>query len=307
MRNKTLKASAHILIFSLFISTSLSNTAAANMTRYQTPFEQAIWTFNGDQFSCQIEHKITGFGSMKMEALPGETLRLELTADWLTLNQTQSSIKITPPAWKKSHTALGETQLIWHGNKATSNTSINPFLEALEQGFAWQAIIDGRETASYLVSSSPVNTGQVANQFRLCRHQLLPKPFSYVRSVELLFSSGSSQITMAHETDLDAITQYVKADSSITQVLVDAHADNNGEHLANLVLSKERADEVAARLVELGLPKGLIQVRHHGAREPKVSNKTQDGRDANRRVMIRLIKRPNKIATKRTAGVEYGS
>ena len=297
-----MKASVHILIFSLFICATLSNDATASITRYQTPFEQAQWTFNGDLFSCQIEHEILGFGSVMLQALPGEALGLELTADWLTLDQTQSSIKVSPPSWKDTSSMPGRTQLIWQGNKATSNTGINHFLEALEQGFTWQAIIDGHEGASYLVSSSPGNTGLVANQFRHCRHQLLPKPFSYVRSVDLLFNSGSSQLTKFHETDLDAIVRYVKADSSITRILVDAHADNTGAHLANLVISKDRADEIASRLVELGLPQNLIQARHHGARSPKVSNNTQDGRDINRRVTIRLIKISSKVATKKIAG-----
>lgn len=248
-----------------------------------------------------------GFGSIKLKALPGEALGLELTANWLTLEKTQSSIKVTPPAWKETSPMFSETQLIWLGNKAISNAGINSFLEALEQGFAWQTIIDGHEGASYIVTSSPVNTRQVANQFKHCRHQLLPKPFSYVRSVDLFFSSGSSQITPIHETNLDAIVKYVKADSSITQVLVDAHADNAGEHLANLVLSKDRADEIAARLVELGLPMGLIQARHHGARSPKVSNNTQDGRDANRRATVRLIKASNKIEVKKMPGAKYAS
>ncbi len=293
-----MKTLAHILIFSLFISLALSNFALAGITRYQTPFEIAQWSYQGDQFSCQIEHQIDGFGNIKLKALPGEKLSLELDADWLDADGITTEIHVVSPSWKSSgSTVFAEAKLLWHGNKATSQQNIDPFLEALEQGLAWQTEIQTEHGSRYQVNSSPVNTKQVANKFKHCRYQLLPKPFSYVRSVALYFQSGSSQITAAHEADLNAIVRYVQADPSITQILVDAHADSTGEHLANLVLSKDRADEVASRLVEMGVSINMIQPRHHGARAPKVSNSTPTGRDKNRRVTVRLIKSSkNKVA-----------
>lgn len=293
-----MKSPAHILIFSLLISLVISNSALANITRYQTPFEQAQWSFEGDLFSCQIEHKIDGFGNIKLKALPGEKLSIELIADWLDADGITTDLHVVSPSWKStSDTIFAEANLLWHGNKATSQLNINPFLEALEQGLAWQTEINTEHGHSYQVNSSPVNTKQVAKKFKLCRYQLLPKPFSYVRSVALYFPSGSSQITANHETDLNAIVRYVQADPSITQILVDAHADSTGERLANLVLSKDRADEIASRLVEMGISMKMIQPRHHGARSPKVSNNTLAGRDKNRRVTVRLIKSsPNRVA-----------
>ncbi|WP_076413118.1 OmpA family protein [Shewanella sp. UCD-KL12] len=293
-----MKSLAHILIFSLLISLVISNSALANITRYQTPFEQAQWSFQGNLFSCQIEHKIEGFGNIKLKALPGEKLSLVLSADWLNADGATSSIQVVSPSWKNnSDDVFAEAKLFWHGNVATGQQNINPFLEALEQGLAWQADIKPKHSSHYRVNSSPVNTKQVANKFRLCRYQLLPKPFSYVRSLALYFPSGSSEITADHEADLNAIVRYVQADPSITQILVDAHADSSGERLANLVLSKDRADEIASRLVELGISVKMIQARHHGARSPKVSNNTLSGRDTNRRVSVRLIKSPlNSVA-----------
>ncbi len=97
-------------------------------------------------------------------------------------------------------------------------------------------------------------------------------------------------LNATHEQDLYAIYRYLQADPSIVEVLVDGHADASGEHLANLVLSKERSDEVVSRLIELGVSAKMIQTRHHGTRAPIASNNSTEGRELNRRVTLRLVK-----------------
>lgn len=287
----------------------ISNIATAKSTHYQTPFEQAQWSFDGDRFFCRIEHKVSGFGEFRLIAQPGAPLNLQLNADWLSFEKKMSLAKVVAPSWSQTNNlaTLGSTHLKWRGKKAISSDATNSFLEALEQGLAWQVLIQVDKDISYRVETSPINTQAIANKFRQCRHKLLPRPFSYVRRVDILFESGKSMLTQTHEADLDAIVQYVKADASVTEILVDAHADASGERLANLVLSKERADEVASRLFELGIQKQKIQVRHHGSRSPKVSNNTVKGRKINRRVTIRLIKSPTKTAGNIEVGANNGA
>lgn len=303
-----MKISAHIKLYSLAFLLLISNIATASSTRYQTPFEQAEWGFSGNRFICQIEHKVNGFGEFKLLAQPGLPLSLQLDADWLSFEQTTSLVKVVSPSWSKNDNfSAGATHLKWHGRTASSDDTTNQFLEALEQGFAWQALVQTYDGISYKVETSPINTQAIANKFKRCRQALLPKPFSYVRRVDIQFESGTSKLIAAHEVDLDAIAQYVQADSSVKEILVDAHTDASGEHLANLVLSKERADEVASRLVELGIQEQKIQVRHHGSRAPRVSNHSPEGRKLNRRVTIRLIKPHTKTADSSPTGVNHAS
>jgi len=303
-----LKISAHIKLYSLSFFLLISNIATASSTRYQTPFEQAKWDFTGNRFICQIEHKVNGFGEFKLVAQPGKPLSLQLDADWLSLEQATSLAKVVSPSWNKTDNfSSGYTQLKWQGRTASSHDTTSQFLEALEQGQAWQVLVLAREGISYQVETSPINTQPIANKFKLCRQTLLPKPFSYVRRVDIRFESGASRLIAEHEVDLEAIAQYVQADASVKEVLVDAHTDASGEHLANLVLSKERADEVASRLVELGIQEQKIQVRHHGARSPRVSNNSPEGRELNRRVTIRLIKSHTKTADNSPTGVNHAS
>ncbi|WP_299809650.1 OmpA family protein [uncultured Shewanella sp.] len=257
---------------------------------YQTPFEKAHWQFSGDQFGCEITHRVQSFGTLQLSAAPGEPLALSLQADWLSLNNTQSQAWVVPASWQeKTQHPLAETSLNWFGSKAISQKSTAAFLEALEQGHTWQVAITSPDS-QYLINASPVSTRSVANQFRLCRQQLLPKPFTYLRRLELKFAPNSSLLNASHEQDLYAVYRYIQADPSIVEVLVDGHADASGDHLANLVLSKERSDEVVSRLIELGVSAKMIQTRHHGTRTPVASNNSTEGRELNRRVTLRLVK-----------------
>ncbi|MGS0682042.1 OmpA family protein [Shewanella sp. 125m-7] len=285
-----MKPSVYILICLIFICTNITNSALAAPINYQTPFEQAHWQFAGDQFGCEITHKVASFGTFALKANPGEALSFALQADWLNLNNAQSQASVVAASWQaQTHQPIATTSLHWFGSQAISQKNTAAFLEALEQGHTWQVAITNTDN-QYLVNASPVSTRSVANQFRLCRQQLLPKPFTYLRRLEFLFAPSSSLLNATHEQDLYAIYRYLQADPSIVEVLVDGHADASGEHLANLVLSKERSDEVVSRLIELGVSAKMIQTRHHGTRAPIASNNSTEGRELNRRVTLRLVK-----------------
>ncbi|MCL1050900.1 OmpA family protein [Shewanella abyssi] len=285
-----MKFSVYISACLLFICTFTTNNLFAESINYQTPFEKAQWQFSGDPFGCKINHRVHHFGTFGLMANPGEALTLSLSADWLSLDNIQSQAAVVPPSWQAQiQQPIATTSLNWSGAQALTQHDTNPFLEALEQGLTWQVDI-ATEGSGYRVSSSPVSTQTVANQFRICRQQLLPKPFSYLRRLELQFASSSSLLSPAHEQDLYAIQRYLQADPSIIEVLIDGHADASGERLANLVLSKARADEVKSRLIELGVAPQIIQTRHHGNRAPVASNTDSAGRKLNRRVSVRLVK-----------------
>jgi outer membrane protein OmpA-like peptidoglycan-associated protein len=61
--------------------------------------------------------------------------------------------------------------------------------------------------------------------------------------------------------------------------------------VANLQISKQRGSDVAQWFVENGVSKKMIEIRGHGDRYPKYDNTTEEGRDKNRRVEIRLVRK----------------
>ncbi|MGO2321909.1 OmpA family protein [Vibrio casei] len=87
------------------------------------------------------------------------------------------------------------------------------------------------------------------------------------------------------------ISDLINKDSDISKVYIDGYTDNIGSEIANIKLSKKRASEVAYAMVLNGVKKDMIRITGQGPRNPLRSNATQDGRDQNRRVEIRLIKK----------------
>ncbi|QUM87084.1 OmpA family protein [Moritella sp. 36] len=66
------------------------------------------------------------------------------------------------------------------------------------------------------------------------------------------------------------------------------HTDSIGSAESNLTLSEERAESVSEYLNKRGIKSGRLSTRGYGERRPIVSNKTKDGRAANRRVEITI-------------------
>ena len=74
----------------------------------------------------------------------------------------------------------------------------------------------------------------------------------------------------------------------VTQIEVSGHADRTGTAAYNLTLSRRRADNVAAELVRLGVPKNIISIQAFGDTKPLVPTAEGVREPQNRRVEIVL-------------------
>ncbi|MEZ4288442.1 MAG: OmpA family protein [Polyangiales bacterium] len=97
------------------------------------------------------------------------------------------------------------------------------------------------------------------------------------------FKSGSSELEPTSETSLTNAVYVLKANPEI-KVEIAGHTDNRGKRATNLKLSQERADSVKAYLVEHGIDAARLTTKGYGPNNPIESNKTADGRAANRRI-----------------------
>jgi outer membrane protein OmpA-like peptidoglycan-associated protein len=75
---------------------------------------------------------------------------------------------------------------------------------------------------------------------------------------------------------------------AVTRIDVGGHADNTGTPAYNMRLSLRRADNVAAELVRLGVPKNIIDIKAYGDTRPLVPTGPQTREPQNRRVEIVL-------------------
>lgn len=70
---------------------------------------------------------------------------------------------------------------------------------------------------------------------------------------------------------------------------ISGHTDNVGSAKANLVLSQKRAEAVKKYLMSKGVPADRFKVEWFGGTKPIASNKTELGRQKNRRVEMLII------------------
>lgn len=104
-------------------------------------------------------------------------------------------------------------------------------------------------------------------------------------SVNFRFNTGSNQIDNRALSDLDRVTEFlISTSTNPNRLVLIGFADNVGDPASNVVLSKERANAVAAALKTRGITPGRIT--GFGAENPVASNTTPEGRERNRRVEV---------------------
>ena len=111
-----------------------------------------------------------------------------------------------------------------------------------------------------------------------------------VKADELKFKLNSSKLSEEAVPTLKDIKEYVEKNDYVVTIV--GYTDSTGINSYNEKLSLRRAESVSAKLIELGLsPTRIIEILGKGEENPVASNDTEAGRNANRRVEFRLVKR----------------
>jgi Outer membrane protein and related peptidoglycan-associated (lipo)proteins len=75
------------------------------------------------------------------------------------------------------------------------------------------------------------------------------------------------------------------------EVEISGHTDNVGSRIYNINLSRLRAESVANFFISNGIDPKRLKVVGYGELLPIASNDTEEGRQMNRRVEFKIIKR----------------
>jgi outer membrane protein OmpA-like peptidoglycan-associated protein len=104
----------------------------------------------------------------------------------------------------------------------------------------------------------------------------------------LTFDTNSAAVKPQFRATLDqlatTLTQYEK-----TMVDVYGHTDSAGNDAINIPLSNNRAQSVASYLAARGVNMARLGTQGFGSSQPVASNATEAGKQANRRVEIKLL------------------
>jgi OOP family OmpA-OmpF porin len=106
----------------------------------------------------------------------------------------------------------------------------------------------------------------------------------------LLFSTGAATLQPQALEQLHNIAAILKAYRA-TYLTIGGYTDNTGDAAKNRELSKERANNVSAELVKLGVAKDRLLAQGYGEQHPVGDNATEAGRAQNRRVSLLVTKK----------------
>lgn len=103
----------------------------------------------------------------------------------------------------------------------------------------------------------------------------------------LEFAYNESTILLTSNESLDALAALLKQKQD-WKLQISGHTDNVGKQEENLVLSKERAEAVKDYLVKKGIASERIETQYFGSSKPIATNETEEGRQKNRRVEMKI-------------------
>lgn len=108
-------------------------------------------------------------------------------------------------------------------------------------------------------------------------------------SKNIYFDTASNDIKNAYYyTMLDEVAAIMLKNKDIT-FSVSGYTDDRGEADYNLALSQRRAEEARSYLVARGVESDRVSAKGFGEVNPKFDNKTEQGRQLNRRVEIKSV------------------
>jgi outer membrane protein OmpA-like peptidoglycan-associated protein len=112
-----------------------------------------------------------------------------------------------------------------------------------------------------------------------------PNKTSWFDFDRLLFATGSATLEPQSSEQLHNIAAILKAYPA-THLTIGGYTDNTGDAAQNLKLSQDRADNVTAELLKLGVAGDRLVAKGYGEEHPVGDNATEAGRAQNRRISM---------------------
>ena len=108
-------------------------------------------------------------------------------------------------------------------------------------------------------------------------------------SDKVLFGTGNAVISAESDGLLADVAAVINAHPAVGRIEVAGHTDSRGSDSLNLELSQRRAEAVREFLIAHGVDGSRLVATGYGESSPLETNRTAEGREANRRVEFVLI------------------
>ena len=124
---------------------------------------------------------------------------------------------------------------------------------------------------------------------RVIRNIVLTRAGETIPLSHLIFSQGKAHIEPESHQELDEIAEMMRDNLKIS-IQLEGHTDNLGNAKANMKLSQKRVEAVKKYLAAKGVSKSRVKTKAFGGTQLLTTNVSPKGRNANRRVEMRILR-----------------
>ncbi|MCZ7682618.1 MAG: OmpA family protein [Sandaracinaceae bacterium] len=109
------------------------------------------------------------------------------------------------------------------------------------------------------------------------------------------FPTGGAELDAQNRAILGEVVRTAQSRTDIRRVRVEGHTDTCGSEVGNMALSQGRAETVAIALVELGVPREMLETVGFGSTQPRANEACEErrteelSRQTNRRVEFSIL------------------
>ncbi|HVV55112.1 MAG TPA: OmpA family protein [Mucilaginibacter sp.] len=136
------------------------------------------------------------------------------------------------------------------------------------------------------VENKPVVEQKPAQQPQPVKQEAPVQPKADLNFTNVQFDFNSSILRTDAIQDLDHIATEMKL-APDTKFMLNGYASIEGTAAHNMALSVDRANSVKTYLVNDGISPGNLDTKGYGTANPVASNRTEKGREMNRRVEVK--------------------
>ncbi|WP_298442256.1 OmpA family protein [uncultured Ferrimonas sp.] len=271
----------------------VASNSVAGIRHYQAGLEDSSWNLSqSSPLQCVLSHQIPRYGSAQFVSRASKQLNMQFTLDMLRKPDSKTSAKLqsVPPAWRPGKPAQPITDLTFYRQfdgelgKQDSWLMLNELERGMQPTFYYQ---DWQDKQTVAVGLSAVNFSPSYQQFVQCLDRLLPYGFDDI-SFTVLHHDKYGELTRESVKQLERVITFLSLDPSSEVVLLDVYTDAYGTEETNTALTRKQAQKLKDRLIEKGIPEQRITSQAHGEKRHVAGNASEQQRQRNRRVMVRI-------------------
>lgn len=272
----------------LFIIICLSFMSA----EYYAKVDDSTWKASSSKIECSLKHTIPNFGDIVFRQSSG----YELEADLNILTQNfipgeYAYLDLVAPSWQKPYLNQEKLKVTLPANGKTillSDLYATNVLNGLLLGaYPRLSYLDPSKKSYIRAKISPVGFAKSHEQFEQCQNTLVTKKFEELRESNIYFDNNTALLTKKARVQMQQIAEYAKQEE-IYRIDLYGYSDSQGTYDDNYKLSVLRVLAVKRYLTKLNVSEKRMVVKAFGEDYPLANNATKQGRNLNRRVLIRL-------------------